>query len=787
MSIFSIARQDALCRVTILERGFQGGSRKVMTWSVTKDLIPIQYVSANKVLKEESFVMAAKKKTKSSPLAKTGKTATGSRKSVGKKTGANSAKTAGKRSGSSAGPSDNVSGRCPAEAHQQADSQHPTLTTAQGVAVSDNQNTLTVGPRGPQLLEDQVLREKIFRFDHERIPERVVHARGFGAKGYFIAEEGLADTSRASVFKPGQKTDVFVRFSTVAGNKGSADLARDVRGFAVKFYTDEGNWDLVGNNIPVFFIQDAMKFPDLVHAAKQEPDRGFPQAQTAHDNFWDFISLMPEAMHMIMWTMSDRAIPRGFRFMEGFGVHTFRLIDAAGRSTYVKFHWKPSLGVQSVTWDEAVKINGADPDFHRRDLWNAIQAGDYPEWTLGVQLFDDDFADQFDFDILDATKLIPEEILPVQPVGRMVLNQTVDNFFAETEQVAFCTSNVVPGIDFTNDPLLQGRNFSYLDTQLKRLGSPNFTQIPVNAPRCPMAHLYQDGHMAMQNPKGRVNYEPNSHGGEAGPRENPERGFVSYPETESGQKVRQRSESFADHFSQARQFFHSQTDVEQQHMVDALVFELSKVEREAIRHRMVSMLQPIDETLARQVASGLGIETLPDAFEPPVAPRDDLAKSPALSMLLNPPGTFKGRKLGVLTGNGADAGLLRALERAARKAGATVSYVASQKEGVKDSEGNAVDISEIVDGGPSVLFDAVAIIAPDSEIEMLAKEPAAIQFVNDAVSHKKFVLYTSPARDLFAAAGMPEAGDKPGMMLMDKAKVAKKFIEQCSDLRCWER
>jgi len=496
---------------------------------------------------------------------------------------------------------------------------------------------------------------------------------------------------------------------------------------------------------------------------------------------------MPEAMHMVMWIMSDRAIPRGFRFMEGFGVHTFRLVDASGHSTYVKFHWKPSLGMQSVTWDEAMKINGADPDFHRRDLWNAIQAGDYPEWTLGVQLFDDEFADQFDFDILDATKLIPEEILPVQPVGRMVLNQTVDNFFAETEQVAFCTSNVVPGIDFTNDPLLQGRNFSYLDTQLKRLGSPNFTQIPVNAPRCPMAHLYQDGHMAMQNPTGRVNYEPNSHTGNSGPRENPDSGFKSCPVSESGQKLRQRSDSFADHFSQARQFYISQTEEEQQHMVDALVFELSKVERDTIRHRVVSKLLPIDETLAQRVASELGIDPLPDAFETPVAPRDDMEKSPALSMLLNPPVSFKGRKVGVLLGEGADSSMLRALERAAKKEGASIAYVASRKEGVLDSDGNAIAVAEIVDGGPSVLFDAVAIIAPESEIEMLSKEPSAIQFVSDAISHRKYVLYTSPALALFAAAGMPDANEKPGVMLMDKMKVAKTFIEQCRDLRCWQR
>ena len=352
----------------------------------------------------------------------------------------------------------------------------------------------------------------------------------------------------------------------------------------MKFYTQEGNWDLVGNNIPVFFIQDAIKFPDVVHSVKQAPDRGFPQAQSAHDNFWDFISLMPEATHMVMWTMSDRAIPRSFRTMEGFGVHSFRFVDAGGRSTFVKFHWKPKQGLQSVVWNEAVKINGADPDFHRRDLWDAIGTGDFPEWELGVQLFDDEFADSFDFDILDATKIIPEELVPVRRVGRLVLDRVVDNFFAETEQVAFCTQNVVPGIDFTNDPLLQGRNFSYLDTQLKRLGGPNFTHLPVNAPKCPVAHFQQDGHMAMTNPVGRVNYEPNSWDGGAGPREDPDRGFQTFPEPVDGQKERVRSERFADHYSQARQFYVSQTDVEQQHIIDSFVFELSKCEEPAHPH-----------------------------------------------------------------------------------------------------------------------------------------------------------------------------------------------------------
>lgn len=397
------------------------------------------------------------------------------------------------------------------ELHQFAEDGKPVLTTAQGGPVSDDQNTLRLGARGPAVIDDFHFREKIFHFDHERIPERVVHARGYGAHGYFETYESLAAYTRADLFqRPGEKTPAFVRFSTVAGSKGSFDLARDVRGFAVKIYTQQGNWDLVGNNIPVFFIQDAIKFPDVIHSVKPEPDKEFPQAQSAHDNFWDFISLTPESMHMIMWVMSDRAIPRSFRFMEGFGVHTFRFVNAADESTFVKFHWKPKLGLQSVAWNEAVKINGADPDFHRRDLWQAIQSGNFPEWELCVQLFDQDFADTFDFDILDPTKIIPEEILPVKPIGRLVLDRMPDNFFAETEQVAFMTQNVPPGIDFSNDPLLQGRNFSYLDTQLKRLGGPNFTHLPINAPKCPFHNFQQDGHMAMRNPVGRVNYQPNS-------------------------------------------------------------------------------------------------------------------------------------------------------------------------------------------------------------------------------------------------------------------------------------
>jgi catalase len=676
------------------------------------------------------------------------------------------------------------------ETHQQAGDGTVPLTTAQGVPVSDDQNTLRAGERGPALLEDFHFREKIFHFDHERIPERVVHARGYGAHGYFENYQPLTDITRADVFsEAGLRTPVFVRFSTVAGNKGSADLARDVRGFATKFYTREGNWDLVGNNMPVFFIQDAMKFPDLVHAAKQEPDRGFPQAQTAHDNFWDFASLMPETTHMLLWIMSDRAIPRSFRFMEGFGVHTFRLVTAAGKSTYVKFHWKPKQGLQSVMWNEAVKINGADPDFHRRDLWDAIGSGDYPEWELGLQLFDDEFADQFEFDVLDATKIIPEERLPVIPVGRLVLDRVVDNFFAETEQVAFCTQNVVPGIDFTNDPLLQGRNFSYLDTQLKRLGSPNFSRLPVNAPRCPVAHFQQDGHMAVANPVTRANYEPNSWGPRAGgPREDPVLGYRSYPEETAGAKRRLRADSFADHYSQARQFWVSQAPVERRHIADAFAFELSKVERQDIRARMVAGLRNVDEDLAAAVAESLGMRELPAAAAPARAPRTDLPPSPALSILGRGPGSFAGRKIGVLVTNGGDAETLAALRAAAADEGATVEIVAPVVGGVDISDGTLVPADQQIDGAPSVLYDAVAIIAEPGGARALAARPAARDFVTDAVAHCKFVGYTSGAAVLFEAAGLPadpSAADE-GFISLNEHPAAE-FVARCRQLRHWDR
>ena len=671
------------------------------------------------------------------------------------------------------------------ETHQTTTDAAMTMTTQQGVPISDAQNSLKAGTRGPTLLEDFMLREKIFHFDHERIPERVVHARGYGAHGVFELTDSLSDLTRADVLsKVGQQTEVFVRFSTVAGNKGSADLARDVRGFAVKMYTNQGNWDIVGNNIPVFFIQDPIKFPDLIHSVKDEPDRGFPQAQSAHDNFWDFASLSPEAWHMIMWQMSDRTIPRSFRTIEGFGVHSFRLVNDEGKSTFVKFHWKPRQGLQSVMWNEAVKINGADPDYHRRDLWDSIESGDFPQWDLGVQLFDQETADKLQFDHLDATKLIAEEEIPVRIIGTMTLNRNVDNFFANTEQVAFCTQNVPPGVDFSDDPLLHGRNFSYLDTQLKRLGSPNFTHIPVNAPRCPVMNFQQDGHMAMRNPKGRANYEPNSWGAQGGPRENPDIGFRSFPAEVQGTKQRIRSETFADHYSQARQFFISQQPIEQKHIGDALVFELSKVERVDIRARAVSHLRNIDEGLAATVADGLAL-ALPDAAKA-AKPTLDLPKSDKLSILANGPEDFGGRKVGILLTDGSSADLFNGLVDALDAEGAVYEVVAPKIGGVTLDDGTAVAAKQKIDGGPSILFDAVAVLPSADGAAMLAQDAAAKDFVSDAFGHCKFIGYSSYAKELFAAARVPSELDQ-GFVAFTDADDAATFVEKCRDLRFWPR
>ncbi|MBY3220023.1 catalase [Rhizobium laguerreae] len=671
------------------------------------------------------------------------------------------------------------------ELHQFAEDGKPVLTTAQGGPVSDDQNTLRLGARGPALIDDFHFREKIFHFDHERIPERVVHARGYGAHGYFETYESLAAYTRADLFqRPGEKTPAFVRFSTVAGSKGSFDLARDVRGFAVKIYTQQGNWDLVGNNIPVFFIQDAIKFPDVIHSVKPEPDKEFPQAQSAHDNFWDFISLTPESMHMIMWVMSDRAIPRSFRFMEGFGVHTFRFVNAADESTFVKFHWKPKLGLQSVGWNEAVKINGADPDFHRRDLWQSIHSGNFPEWELCVQLFDQDFADTFDFDILDPTKIIPEEILPVKPIGRLVLDRMPENFFAETEQVAFMTQNVPPGIDFSNDPLLQGRNFSYLDTQLKRLGGPNFTHLPINAPKCPFHNFQQDGHMAMRNPVGRVNYQPNSWN--QGPRESPVQGYRHFPAEEQGPKVRLRPESFADHYSQARQFYISQTPPEQRHIAAALIFELSKVETPVIRERMVSHLMNIDETLASKVGHALGFKSMPKPADAAMPTRQDLEPSPALSIIERGPKRFEGRKLGILVSDGTDAAVFKALLAEITEQKAAFEVIAPKIGGVTLSDGNWIEAHQMIDGGPSVLYDAVALLPSAEGTADLLKEATARDFVADAFVHCKYIGYLETALPLMQKAGIADSLDE-GVMALGAAKDVPAFIKALGKLRVWGR
>ena len=641
------------------------------------------------------------------------------------------------------------------EPHQAADENHPRLTTNQGVPVSDNQNSLKANACGPTLLEDFVLREKITHFDHERIPERIVHARGTAAHGYFELTASLAHATTARILtETGTRTPVFTRFSTVSGGAGSVDTPRDVRGFAVKFYTKEGNWDLVGINIPVFFIQDAIKFPDLIHALKMEPDRGFPQSATAHDTFWDFIALMPESMHAVMWIMSDRTIPRSLRMMEGFGVHSYRLVNARGESTFVKFHWRPKLGLQSTLWDEAMKIAGADPDFHRRDLFEAIGSGAFPEWEFAVQLFTQEQADKFPFDHLDPTKLLPEELVPLRVIGRMVLDRWPDNFFAETEQVAYCPANIVPGIDFSNDPLLQGRLFSYLDTQLLRLGSPNFNQIPINAPQCPFANLQRDGKMQAMQPKGRVSYEPNSLSQDS-PRESPPTGFRSAGVSESGDKGRVRAESFADHYSQARQFYRSQTGYEQAHIASALVFELSKVEHVHVRQAIVAHLRHIERDLAQRVAHGLGLERLPDA-PPAAAPVQDLAPSPALQIIGKMKNTLDGRVIGILIADGSDGAVISEVRKAAANAGAKVQIVAPKVGGARLADGSILEADGQLAGTPSIMFDAIAVILSDKSAKLLAKESAAIDFLHDAFAHLKAIAF-----------------DKGGQMLLLRANIGR--------------
>ncbi len=643
------------------------------------------------------------------------------------------------------------------ELHQTASAPDTRLTTNHGVPVSDNQNSLKAGARGPSLLEDFVLREKIQHFDHERIPERIVHARGSAAHGYFELTKSLAKYTRAKILtEVGARTEVFTRFSTVAGGAGSVDTPRDVRGFAVKLYTKEGNWDLVGNNIPVFFIQDAIKFPDLIHAVKMEADRGYPQAASAHDTFWDFIGLMPESTHMVMWAMSDRTIPRSLRMMEGFGVNTFRLLNDKDEATFVKFHWRPKLGTQSTCWDEAVKIAGADPDYHRRDLFEAIDTGAFPKWEFGVQLLSQAEADALPFDILDATKVIPEELVPIQVVGRMVLDRNPDNFFAETEQAAFLPTNMPPGIDVSEDPLLQGRLFSYQDTQLSRLGTVNFHQLPINqAKGCPFQNLQRDGQMQTQVFKGRANYEPNSladAGEVGGPREDPKGGFRSAAVPAETTKVRLRAETFADHYSHARLFYRSQTDVEQAHLASALVFELSKCSFEHVRTRVLGNLQNVDTDLASRVASGLNMP-LPKA-NPAATPTLDMDLSPALRILGKYPETLDGRAIGVLVTDGADGAVVEALKASAMAAGASVKIVAPKIGGVKLKGGKILVPDGQLAGTPSVLFDAVALVVSDEGCAELLGESAAVDFVSNAFVHLKAIAHTAAAQPLLDKANV---------------------------------
>lgn len=683
------------------------------------------------------------------------------------------------------------------------------LTTNQGVRINDNQNQLTAGDRGPSLMEDFIFREKMTHFDHERIPERVVHPRGSGAHGFFQVYESMKEYSKADFLQdPSKKTPVFVRFSTVVGFRGSTDLARDVRGFATKFYTDEGNYDLVGNNMPVFFIQDAIKFPDLVHSIKPEPDSETPQASAAHDTFWDFASLMPESMHTLLWVTSDRGIPRSYRMMEGFGVHTFKFVNDQNKSTFVKFHWKPVLGVHGVLWDEAQKISGKDPDFHRKDLWEAIENGHYPEFELGVQLVPEEDEHKYEFDLLDPTKIIPEELVPVKIIGKMTLNRNPDNFFAETEQVAFHPGHVVPGIDFTNDPLLQGRLFSYFDTQLIRLGGPNFHEIPINRPVAKAHNNQRDGFMRQEINKGKVHYHPNSLGGGCPfQAKMSEGGFVSHPEKVEGKKIRTRSKSFLDFFSQATLFYQSQTDVEKAHIVNAFSFELGKVKRVEIRERMVGLLTQVDDNLASRVAKKLGVEypreperpmnkgipadAGPEEFEP-VYVEQSVKSSQSLSMLKNVVEFVKSRKIAFLCADGVDGESVKSMQKALEGKGAAVEIVAPHSGMLKTSGGDKIKIDHSFLTTGSIVYDAVFVPAGEKSIAALKSEGDAIQFLNEAYMHCKAIGAEGSGRLLertyfYDMVPKEDLGVKGVVLSDDKDDLTKGFMEAVGLHRFWNR
>jgi catalase len=686
------------------------------------------------------------------------------------------------------------------------------MTTNHGVKINDDHNTLKAGERGPSLLEDFIFREKMTHFDHERIPERIVHARGAGAHGVFQVYQSMSQYTKAGFLNdPSIETPVFVRFSTVAGSRGSTDLARDVRGFAVKFYTQEGNFDLVGNNIPVFFIQDAMKFPDVIHAVKPEPNNEIPQAASAHDTFWDFVSQNTESTHMVMWAMSDRALPRSYRMMEGFGVHTFRFVNAEGVASFVKFHWKPLLGVHSVAWDEAQNISGKDPDFHRRDLYDAINNGDFPEWEFGVQIIPEEDEHKYEFDLLDPTKLVPEELVPVMRIGKMTLNRNPDNFFAETEQVAFHIGHIVPGIDFTNDPLLQGRLFSYTDTQLSRLGGPNFHEIPINRPIVPVHNNQRDGMHRMTINKGKSSYNPNTTGGgcpfQSGKMDG---GFTTYAERIDARKIRERSPSFFDHFSQASLFFNSQSEPEKMHIIDALRFELGKVETLEIRQRMLAVLNQVDTGLAAQVAYGLGMnvpetpallnQSIPADADPqsyqPVKMEGGLAKSVALSMANTIKNSIRTRKIAFLTSDGVDEESLVTVKEALVARGAVVDIIAPRGILVT-SNNNEMQVDKILLTVASVLYDAVYVPGGINSVATLEAEPDAIHFLNEAYKHCKPIAASANALQVLQATyfskKLPEDNSndtviREGVIIgSDAGKLAKQFITAIAQHRFWER
>lgn len=703
----------------------------------------------------------------------------------------------------------------PAEARDAG--QCPELTTNQGLAVGDDNNSLRTGDRGPTLLEDFILREKLFHFDHERIPERVVHARGEGAHGYFEPTESLAKYTKAKFLQePGKKTPVFVRFSTVAGSRGSADTVRDVRGFATKFYTEEGVYDLVGNNIPIFFIQDAVKFPDMIHAVKPEQDNEIPQAASAHKTFWDFASLTPEMTHMLMWIMSDRAIPRSLRMMEGFGVNTFRLVNAEGVARFVKFHWKPKLGVHSVIWDESQKLAGKNSDYHRLDLWEAIERGDYPEWDLAIQVIEEKDEHKFPFDVLDPTKVWPEQLVPLKRVGRLVLDRNPDNFFAETEQVAFCPSHVVPGIDFSDDPLLQGRLFSYLDTQLSRLGSPNFHELPINSPKNDIDNNQREGHMRHRIDKGPVAYSPNSLA-KGCPFQAGAKGFNTFPSSFSAAvaKVRARSPSFADHFGQATMFWRNQSEPEKRHIIDAFTFELGKVDSKMVRKRMVDLLTQVDMTLAEQIGAylGLPVSSPDEAMKrlkadwdkygvtslPGKSANYDKIKAPELSMANTVKDTIKTRAVVILVAEGVDAGQFDAVRTALVAGGAVVEVVAPTLAPVKRSDGKLLRPDKSFDTAASVFYDAIYVPGGPPSVAALKKEGKAVHFINEMFYHFKTIAATDEGLDLLLASEIVDSAQKQDADLFkakgvigarkgaDFKKMIKQFIDAIAEHRHFDR